>query len=282
MTTQSPAIMNRHFFHFPLCLLSSVEDVRTGVDHIISYACVEVGKERWQKLSENERGARRSFLPDPAVCSGSVDLEKDEELQAVVGCEYLDVCAGNVTGMLASHAQLLSFIKEFERRHGTDARVRIRTDWLFEVRDSKGMSYKELAVLAAIYSKIGASKGPVRITQDEIRKRAHGFKSDRVFTAEMSRRRKALVTPYQVRSIIERLHVRKFFARVTYARRQTYYSNRLSTTELADHIFTAKTQRSRARQARISANADLTTRIQAERRKLAGSVATKMATDSPL
>jgi hypothetical protein len=97
--------------------------------------------------------------------------------------------------MLASHAQLSRFIKEFERKHDTDARVRIRTDWLFEVRDNKGMSYPELAVLAAIYSKIGASSRPVRITRDEIRKRAHGFKSDCVFRAEMNPRRKALVTP---------------------------------------------------------------------------------------
>jgi hypothetical protein len=192
-----------NFFHFPLCLLSTVEDVRTGVDHIISFACVEVGKERWQKFSENERGDRRSFLPDPPVCSG-VDLEKDEELQAVVGCEYLDVCAGNVKSMLASHAQLSSFVREFEKRHGTDARVRIRTDWLFEVRDKIGMSYKELAVLAAIYSKIGAARGPVRILQDEIWKRAHGFKSDRVSRAEMNGR-DPFLTLRQVRSIIERL-----------------------------------------------------------------------------
>ena len=142
--------------------------------------------------------------------------------------------------MLASHAQLSQFIKEFEERHGRDARVRIRTDWLFEVRDNKGMSYPELAVLAAIYCKIGAARGPVRILQDEIWKRAHGFKSDRVFRAEMNRRRKPFLTPRQVRSIIERLHGRHFFARVTFGRRQTYYSNRLSNKELADRFLRQK------------------------------------------
>jgi len=187
--------MNKPFFHFPLCLLSTIGDVRTGLSRIISFACVEVGKERWQKFSANERQGRRSVLPDPAVCSASIDLEKDEEQQVVAGCEYLNVCAGDIKSMLASHAQLSRFIKEFERKHDTDARVRIRTDWLFEVRDNKGMSYPELAVLAAIYSKIGASSRPVRITRDEIRKRAHGFKSDCVFRAEMNPRRKALVTP---------------------------------------------------------------------------------------
>jgi hypothetical protein len=272
--------MNKPFFHFPLCLLSTIGDVRTGLSRIISFACVEVGIERWQKFSASEREARRLDFPSPEVCSGSLDLEKDEQLQAIAGCEYLHVCAGNVKGMLACHAQLSSFVKEFEARHGTDARVRIRTDWLFEVRDNKGMSYPELAVVAAIYSKIGASRRPVRITQDEIRKRAHGFKSDRVFRGEIHR--KPELTSRQVRSIVERLHARNFFGRMTYGRRQTYYSNRLSSKELADHIFRAKTQRSFARQARICADADLTKRIQAARAKLATSSATDNATDAPL
>jgi hypothetical protein len=167
-----------HYFQFPLCALSFAQESKNGVDCIISFACVEVGKERWQKFSENERGAR--------------------------------------------------------------------------------------------------------ILQDEIWKRAHGFKSDRVFRAEMNRRRRPFLTPRQVRSIIERLHGRHFFARVTFGRRQTYYSNRLSNKELADRIFTAKIQRSLARQERIRADADLTKRIQAARRKLAGSDATDGATDAPL
>ena len=154
--------MNKRFFHFPLCLLSTIGDVRAGLSRIISFACVEVGKERWQNFSANERQDRRSVLPDPAVCSGSIDLEKDEEQQVVAGCEYLNVCAGNVKRMLASHTQLSGFVRDFEKRHGTDARVRIRTDWFFEVRDNKGMSYPELAVLAAIYSKIGDARGPVQ------------------------------------------------------------------------------------------------------------------------
>ncbi len=160
--------MNKRFFHFPLCALSFAQEGQKGLNCIISFACVEVGKQRWQKFSESERGARRSLLPSPSVCSGSVDLEKDEQLQAVAGCEYLDPCGRNVKGILADHARVSHFIKEFEKRHGTDARVRIRTDWLFEVRDHKGMSYPELTVLAAIYSKIGAARGPVRILQQEI------------------------------------------------------------------------------------------------------------------
>jgi hypothetical protein len=171
--------------------------------------------------------------------------------------------------MVAGHYTLERFIKDFERRHGPDARVRIVTSWVFEARDRKGISYAELAVLAAIYSKIGAAKGPVRITRDEIWRRALGCKSERVFRAEMHDR-KASITQRHVRSIIDRLHApRKFFARVTYARRQSYYSHRLTVDQLSECVFNRKMQPALARQARIRANYTLTQRIQAERRRLA-------------
>ena len=53
-----------HYFQFPLCLSSTVEHVRTGLDHIISFASVEIGKKRWEKFSPDERQARRSVLPE--------------------------------------------------------------------------------------------------------------------------------------------------------------------------------------------------------------------------
>jgi hypothetical protein len=274
--------MTQPYLQFPLCLLSTAEDVWVGLDHIISFACVEVGKKRWETFSADERQALRSILPSASVCQCSIDPTSDEQLQAVAGCEYLRITVLNIKGILAGHARLSRFVKEFEDRHGTDAQVRIRRDWFFEVRDNRGMSYHELAVVAAIYSKIGESRRPVRITREEIWWRALGYKSQSVFRAEDDGGHVLGPTERQVRSIIERLQSRNFFARITFGRRQTYYSNRLSTKELADEIFTAKMQRSLARQARICADADLTTRIQAARRKLAGSVATKAATDAPL
>ena len=274
--------MNNHFFQFPLCLLSTVEDVRAGLDHIISFACVDVGKKRWEKLSPDQRQAWRSGLPDPTTSARAVNLSDDQELAAVVGYFFFGFTTQDIKRSLSAYAQLDRFIKEFESKYGPDVLVRIRADWLFEIRGNKGMAYKEFAVLAAIYSKIGATQRPVLITRDEIWRRAHGFKSGRVFEAEMNRGRKPFLTARQVRSIIERLHSRNFFARITFGRRQTYYSNRLNAKELADQIFTAKTQRSRARQARICADAELTARVRAARRKLAGSVATKVATDAPL
>jgi hypothetical protein len=268
--------MDKRFFHFPLCLLNFGRDINDRLNGIISLACVELGIKQWQKFSPNERLARHSLHPPAQSCTCRIDLSKDEELQLIAGCEYFNLVCRNVKGMLADYPRVTRFIKDFERRHGTDARVRIRKDWGFEVRDKKGMSHPEFAVLAAIYSKIGASKRPVRITRDEIWKRAHGFKSDHVFRTEMNGQCPFL-TQRQVRSNIERLHDRKFFARVTYGRRQTYYSHRMSAKALGEHVFTAKIQRSLAQQERRRADAALTKRIQQERRKLAGPPATEGA-----
>jgi hypothetical protein len=273
--------MDKRYFHFPLCLLSFGRDVNDRLNGIMSLGCVELGVKQWEKFSPAEQNFRRSRPPPPSLCKCKIDLSKDEELQVVAGCEYLNIVCLNVKGMLTDYARVTRFIKDYERKHGTDARVRIRKDWLFEVLGNKGMSYPEFAVLAAIYSKIGATTRPVLITREEIWKRAHGFKSDLVFRAEMDGR-PPFLTPRQVRSIIERLHDRKFFARVTYGRRQTYYSNRMSSTALQERVFTAKTQRSLAAQARRRADAALTKRIQQERRRLAGPTATEGATDAPL
>jgi hypothetical protein len=240
-----------------------------------------MGAQQWQKLNPHQRQARRSMPPPPNNCKCRIDPTKEEELQVVIGCEYLNLCCWNVKGMLTDFAGVSQFVRDFQRKHGTDALVRVRRDWVLEVKDKKGMSYPEFAVLAAIYSKIGASKKPVLITREEIRCRAHGFKSARVFTAEMTNRRQ-LFTLRQVRSIIDRLHSRNCFARVTYARRQTYYSHRLSPTALADHVFRAKIQRSLAKHLRRRADAALTKRIQLERRKLNGPGATEGASDPPL
>jgi hypothetical protein len=203
----------------------------------------------------------------------------DVHQQVVAGAQQLEIVIRDVRGTVANHERLARFIREFERKHGTDARVRLAKELIFEARDGKGISYWELAVLAAVYSKIGSAKGPVRITREEIWRRSLGFKSKRAFSVKV-RRRQACIPARKARSIIERLHDRGFFARLTYAQRQTFYSHRLNADQLADAIVTMKLQRQRARQARIRANDALTKRVQTERRMLASSNAADGATEA--
>jgi hypothetical protein len=271
--------MRGRFFQFPLCALSFPGSERERLDQITSFCCLEVGKRQWQKLSQTEKDLWRQIPPSLIYCTCEIDLGNDAHQEAVAGARLLEIKIGNIHGVLASHERLSHFIREFERKHGADAQVRLETKLVFEARDNKGLSYPELTVLAAIYGKIGVAKGPVRITREEIWRRALGFKSKRVFSAEIGDLQ-PLVTKRQVRSMIERLHDARFFARLTYARRQSYYSHRLTADQLADAVVIQKLQRERARQARIRANDALTKRVQADRRRLAASDAADGATDA--
>jgi hypothetical protein len=261
----------QHYFQFPLCALSFVADAPARLNYIVSFGCVEVGKKQWQKLQAWQQRALRSTSPDPRRYECPIDRSNDAHLEVMAGAERLHLIIKDIEGTLAGHATLTEFIKEFEARYGTDGRVRIRTDWVLETRDGKGMSYQELAVLAAIYSKIGSRKGPVRISRDEIWKRAHGFKSDRVFSAEMNGQSPSK-TRRQVRSIIERLYARKFFARVTFAQRHTYYSHRMSPKALEEGVFRLKTGHHVAKLQSRTANATLTRKVREERQRLAAAM----------
>src|SRR5262249_29482151 len=269
--------MNRPYFQFPLCCLAYGKNAEQRLNAIISYCCVEMGNRLWSKYSIESRELCRARPPH--WCRST--LNDDAHLQAVLGYDALEVFTPDLPASLRRHSVLERFVQSWERTHRADPKVRIATEFVFEARDDTGISYAELAVLCAIFSKIGAAKGPVRITRDEIWRRALGYKSERVLILE-ARSRAFALTKRQVRSIVDRLHSRNFFARVTIARRQTYYSHRLSSTALAEHVFKAKVQRFRARQARRRADAALTKRIQAECRKLAGPDATEPAAGMPL
>lgn len=233
-----------------------------------------MGQRVWAKMSPACREARRQAAL-PSWCTRRPRGEL--QLQALLGCEHLGVTIRDVSPLVAEHTVLRSFVDDFESRHGRDAQVRIVTRWAWKASTGSEIPYIEFATLAAIYSKIGAAKAPVRVTRDEIRRRAHGFKSGIVFMLEM-RNRESWISKRQIRSAIERLRDRKCFARMTYARRETYYSHRMTGSQLAEGIFARKVQRQAARHACMQANDALTKRIEAERRRLATPDASKGAT----
>jgi hypothetical protein len=280
--------MSRPYFQFPLCALSLPDSQVDRLDCIISYGCIEVGKHEWEKLNGQQKQAWSTSPPISQSRDAKVDLAKIAHVQALLGGDRLNVTIGHATSTVARHARLSRFLADFERKHGRDVQVRLVTELVFDARDDKGFSFAELAVIAAIYSKIGASKGAVRITREEIWRRAQGFKSKLAFSRETAAQQPYL-TRRKARSVIESLHERRFFARVTYARRQTYYSHRLTADELANSVFQQKTRTARARHTRIAANDALTKRILDERRNLTGwcqqiatSTAKDAATDLPL
>src|SRR5262249_7352193 len=208
---------SRPYFQFPLCALSYPEPDRLAC--IISFCCVEHGKRQWSELADQDQEALRRKGIHAEVPSMIRSRKTRIWGYTKFGAEALGVKICNTQLVVREHGRLSKYIEDFEARHGPDALLRVAVDFVVGVGSDSRLSYEDLAVLCAIYSKIGAKTGAVRITREDIWRRAHGFKSKQVFEAEMLG--KPFVTERQVRSIIESLHARRFFARVTHARRQT-------------------------------------------------------------
>ena len=255
--------VSKSYFQFPLCALNLPEAEKSRLNRIIEFGCVEVGKHMWARLSEREREHLRSYPPIPLETNHPAT--RDSYIRALLGAQRVSVTLGSISATVEGHRVLLRHLSAFEQRFGRDVLVRLATAFVFDARDGRGLSYLELAVLAAIYSKIGAADRPVRITREEIWRRAHGYKSKNAF---LNIDRLPWFSARKTRSVIERLRERGFFAHVTYGRRQTYYSHRLSLDELINAVAKEKIHRTVVRHRQIQANCDLTNRIRTERHKL--------------
>ena len=117
-----------------------------------------VGKKRWERLSPDQRQARRSCFTVSKDSARAVNLSDDKELAGGRRLRVFWVYDSKISNetLLGARSSSTGSLKNLSLNMGPMPWVRIRTDWLFEVRDNKGMSYPELAVLTAIYSKIGA------------------------------------------------------------------------------------------------------------------------------
>jgi hypothetical protein len=187
-----------------------------------------------------------------------------------MGASHLEVKMGNVADMVSAHDHLANLVSSFEQQYGKDASARIVTDWIFDARDRRGFSFLEISVLIAIYSKIGRKRGAVLITNDEIWRRSHGCKSKAVFAA-VSETLPLRWSKNQVKSAVHRLFGRHCFSRVTFGRRHTYYSNRLTQTKLEDSVVQKKTVAYAGSRREQDANKRVDTRVYQERlRILAG------------
>ncbi|HVY70251.1 MAG TPA: hypothetical protein VHH73_10010 [Verrucomicrobiae bacterium] len=231
------------YFQFPLCVLAYGQTVDERLAALCDYAVVETGRTFWEKLAPEQMKELRLSAQDTHKKIRGFTVNRTTDLQVLVGLRTLQVWITHLQSTLNRHAQLEAFIVEYQRKHGRDAHVRIRADLFWDVKDKRGLTEREFCVLCAIYSVIGDKKGPVRITQATIAYRALGYKSKAAMDAELLNRTDGavLLTDWKLRATIEKLEARKLVCRVTYGRRQTYYSHRLTPGEMRNQIVAAKT-----------------------------------------
>jgi hypothetical protein len=125
--------------------------------------------------------------------------------------------------------------KRIERIPGAGLLVRVRTNLMFEMRDT--WSFRDAAILCGVYAGVGGKVNYKRVTAERIRTLASGFASGaELCNAELTQHgaQMPMLTDRQVRWTLGKLERRGFFQSATPTRRCTYYSHRLSEREFIE------------------------------------------------
>jgi hypothetical protein len=264
------------YFQFPLCALAICETEKERLEHIISFGFIEAGIAMYKKLDAEIRKEKAWQFVSQSGTPNDYKRNNDHHVAAMIGANEIGITVGgSLVCSMNRWTALSDFRDQFHAKHGNDVLVRIKKGLVFEARDDEGISYRELSILCAVYSCIGAAEKPVRITKATIQGRMLGYKSAKVMQAEIKNRKDSAqpLTPRQIGYTLDSLDERKFFARARPNERQTYFSHRLTKDELNDALFKRKTAKARFHATRKASNNSLMERIKSERERLAKSAA---------
>jgi hypothetical protein len=238
---------NKGYFQFPQCLLAFGEDYKERLPAIISYCLCEQAMRTNPKFPKS---ARKTSLDEAAA--------------------FLRVMIGSHESTIRQWKEADSFVRRWERDYGKDALIRIATSLLWEAHNNTGVSYREFSILCAINSIIGSRSTPMRITEPSIRVRAAGFKSWKIAKAKLpsdESPKETLLTPHQVRYTLEKLHQRKFFARVRVGAKTVVYMLGVSDDQLRAILLQRETYRARFKAERTKKDAQLREEIRSAKRR---------------
>jgi hypothetical protein len=231
------------YLQFPLCSLTFGADEWERLETIISFGFVEAGFTFLHRLTPDIRQMKAAELARASDTPSDYRHTKPAHVAAMLGARAIGITVGSVACSMQRWETLADFRQQFEREHGRDAEARIARGLVFEARDKQGISYREFAVLCAIYSCIGGKQYPVRITRQMIQCRMLGYKSPDVMRSEIANRLDGAkpLTLRQINYTVDALHERQFFARARANRRQTFFSNRMTQDELESALIKSKT-----------------------------------------
>ena len=238
---------SKGYFQFPLCLLAFGKDYKERLEYIVSYCLYEQARRTNAKFS---RPAGKTSLDAAAT--------------------FLGVTIGSHQSTTFRWKEADRFVCGWEQRNGKDALVRIGTTLLWEAYNATGVTYREFSLLCAINSIIGSRSTPMRITEPSILIRAAGFKSWKIAKTELlsdESRKKRLLTPYQVRYTLERLHERRFFARARVGAKKVKYMLRVSDDQLRAMLLHREPYRLQFKAERAKSDAELRKAIRSAKQR---------------
>lgn len=200
----------------------AVPDIRHITGMIISYGLVEYAmklKNEWS-LNDRERNEIEEYIRKNRLTAyiGNDIFDRYIVLSAI----NIGIDIANLEKTKLSHKELDNYRARFENVYGTDAKVKIHKDILFEVREGQ-FDERMFRVYCGVLSVIG-DKQFVRITKERIMYAMLGCKSEKVF--QRFEQNYKLLTERKVKTTIDKLRDRGFFDCITYGKRMTFYSTK--------------------------------------------------------
>lgn len=204
--------------YFPLCCLNYDKDISKTAGLLISYSIVEFAKklENEIELNDDDDDKIENYIEENNLKKSIFPIDNFIILSAI----KLKISISSLHWTKKQHSEINSYIINFENKYGTDAKVKIHKDLLFEVRDEK-FNERLFRVYCGIVSVIGNKKF-VRITNKRISYRMLGFKSEDIYYKEKSNYK--LMTARQIKNCTDKLSEKNLFAKLTYRNRLTFYS----------------------------------------------------------
>jgi len=213
--------------YFPLCCLNYDKDIKKTAGLLIGYGITEFAKKLEKKieLEDHDIDNIENYIND-----NNLGYVNEDDYHIILSAKKLRIDIGSISNIKSNHSVINNFIINFERKHGTDCKVKVHKSLLFEVRDGQ-FDERMFRVYCAILSIIGNKKF-VRITNSRINYRMLGFKSVEVYYKEKPKYKP--LTARQIKTTTDKLSERNFFSKITYRNRLTFYSTAYRGKEFSD------------------------------------------------
>jgi hypothetical protein len=181
-------------------------------------------------------------------------VDKPEELKKHLGGALFSAKAFDLDAIKKEHDAVEKHAEQINSG-ASGALVRINAKNFRRILKERSLSENEFRILCAIYSGVGSQRMR-RITKEELKQRALGYPS-----SKRDLQTEHWMTDHELRKARNALYKLKFFSMLTYAKRQTYYSNRLNEQQLHEQIVWSKTAALQAHTANNIANDKLTNAV---------------------
>lgn len=225
------------YYQFPISALSYGMDRDRRWNDVLYFACLHYGRE-----------ALKSTLPAvveskvEAFLANNKEVSRDPRIKDQTAILFALASFGlNVPGL---HAQ--NFIKSAEKVAAHCAThpyptVRIKADFWWKTFNpgmyAHPISYREFAVLCAVYAGIG-NKTYAKLSVQQIRRYSAGIPgyTDFLQAEQVPQSKTTIFSTRQIRSTLDALEANHFFAKFSYNRGECFFSNKMDRGTLKDLV----------------------------------------------